>query len=532
MSASAAGSVRLALLSIAFRSAGLPDDYAQARFVLWLQQKGYFAQVKHYIEGQGETLAGELSNLYVSPLIADGLLLAYPDFAGKASEARGLIKAQFPKKDDISDDEMLSTLEAVLELQQATPGRLPLTLLIFDELQQFIGGDSARTLQVQEVVQACTSRFQSRLLFIGTGQSALQSNPQLSKLTARFTVKVVLEESDVDRVVRQVVLRKKQNEIPQLQTTLESVRGEIDRHLAGSRIGPVSQDAEVLTPDYPLLPTRRRFWERVLKAIDIAGTAGQLRTQLRMVHEANRMVAEASLGTVVPADLIFEQQEASMQQSGVLQHDLATMIKQMEDGSSDGKLRARLCRLIFLIGKLPNDGPNATGLKATSETLADLMIDDLKTGSASLRQRIPDLLQNLVERGTLLQIESEYRLQTRESADWEEDFRRRLASARADDARMSSERSEILKKAVTDAVRGIALVQGNSRVPRKYRLEFGPDLPRIEGESIPVWVQDEWSTSERSLREAAQMANVDSPLVFVLIRKRDADELRENMAAC
>ena len=531
LSASAAGSVRLALLSIAFRSAGLPDDYAQAKFVLWLRQMGYYPQVKQYVETQGASLADELSNLYVSPLIADGLLLAYPGFADKASEARGLIKAQFPRKNDISDDEMLVTLENVLELQQSNAGRLPLTLLVFDELQQFIGDDQDRTTQVQEVVQACTSRFQSRLLFIGTGQSALQSNPLLSKLQARFTVKVTLEDSDVERVVRQVVLRKNPSELPKLQATLDSVRGEIDRHLVGSLIGPISQDAEVLGPDYPLLPTRRRFWERVLKAIDTAGTSAQLRTQLRMVHESNRMVANLELGTVVPADLIYEQQATSMRQSGVLQRDMEAMIQQMDDGTPDGKLRARLCRMIFLIGKLPTEGPNATGLKASAETLADLMVDDLKTGSTALRQRIPALLLGLVERGTLLQIDFEYRLQTRESADWDEEFRRRLAAARADEARMASERSEILKKAVTDALRAISLVQGSSRVARKYRVEYGPELPRVDGESIPVWLQDEWATSEKTLREAAQNAGTDSPLVFALIPRREADELRENLAA-
>lgn len=530
LSASASGSVRIALLAIAFRSAGLPDNYAQAKFVLWLYQKGYYNQVVEYIESQNSTLNEELSNLYVSPLIADGLLIAYPGFATSPADARGLIKETFPNKNDISDDDMIATLEDVLERQEVTPGRLPLTLLVFDELQQFIGNDAERTLQVQQVVEACSTRLGGRLLFVGTGQAALQNNPQLSRLQARFTVNVMLEDSDVERVVRQVVLRKKPSVVPQLQTTINAVRGEVDRHLAGSKIGPVVQDADVLIPDYPLLPTRRRFWERVLRAIDTAGTSAQLRTQLRIVHESNRLVADLDAGTVVPADVIFEQQEASMLQSSVLHRELSTTIKQMDDGTPDGKLRARLCRLIFLIGKLPSEGPSATGLKATTDILADLMVDNLMVGSSALRQRIPDLLQGLVERGVLLQIDHEYRLQTRESADWEEDYRRRLATVRSEDARLSSERAEALKKAISEALHGVSLIQGNSRVPRRYRLEFGPDMPRLDGDSLIVWVQDEWSTSERVMRDAAQRAGVDSPLVFVLIPKRDSDDLIEQMS--
>ena len=69
----------------------------------------------------------------------------------------------------------------------------------------------------------------------------------------------------MERVVRQVVLRKKPATEPQLKTALEKVSGEIDRHLAGSRIGPTADDKAVLVSDYPLLPTRRRFWERTLR---------------------------------------------------------------------------------------------------------------------------------------------------------------------------------------------------------------------------------------------------------------------------
>ena len=134
---SASGSVRLALLAIAFRSAGLPEDYAQARFVIWLRQQGYFQTVNEYVEKQGFTLADELQNMYVSPHIANGLLTAYPDFANNAKDAHNLIRTQFARVDDISDSELISSLEYVLELQQTIPGRLPLTSAGFRRITSF-----------------------------------------------------------------------------------------------------------------------------------------------------------------------------------------------------------------------------------------------------------------------------------------------------------------------------------------------------------------------------------------------------------
>jgi len=531
LGASAGSNVRLALLAITFRSIGLPDKYPLARFVLWLRQNGLYEAVREGVESRGKAFDREITNLYVSPVIAASLLDAYPDFASSPAEARSLLKAQYPNVDDISDDEFLQTLEYVLELQSDTPGKLPLTLLIFDELQQFLGEDAGRTLQVQTVVEACSARFGSRLLFVGTGQAALQATPQLSKLQGRFTVRVMLSDTDVDRVVREVVLRKAPDKVPTLKGVLENARGEIDRHLGGTRIAPTGADNQYLVADYPLLPTRRRFWENTLRAIDPGGVEGQLRTQLRMVHEATRDVADRPVGTVVPADVIYDQQKASMLQSGVLLPDLSAIIERQNDGTPEGELRSRLCATIFLIGKLPTEGAAATGLQAKANTLADLLVQDLPAGSASLRQRIPVLLQDLVEAGTLMLIGDEYRLQTPEGAEWEGDYRRRYARIRADDSRIASDRTTELRNATAAALKGITLTQGTTKTPRKFDLHFGIEAPKADTGAVPVWVRDEWSVSEKTVREEAQAAGTESPIVFVLLPRRESDALRDALAS-
>ena len=42
--------VRLALLSIVFKSTGLPEQYHLARFALWLKSEGYYDKVKQQLE--------------------------------------------------------------------------------------------------------------------------------------------------------------------------------------------------------------------------------------------------------------------------------------------------------------------------------------------------------------------------------------------------------------------------------------------------------------------------------------------------
>ena len=525
-----ADSVRLAMLSIAFRGAGLPSQYAPARFVTWLRKKGIYDAVLSGIESQGETLAVELNNLYVSPVLGKAVLAACPDLGATPKDVLAQIRAQFPQQNQITEAEMLQALDDVLALQTKVRGKWPLTLLVFDELQQSIGSDNDRTLQVQNIVQACSSRFGSSLLFVGTGQAALEATPQLSKLQDRFTVRVTLSDKDVQQVIREVVLRKAPNQVAALNAVLEAASGEINRHLGGTKIAPIMADRDDLAPDYPLLPSRRRFWERLLRAIDRPGTAAQLRTQLRIVHEASRSVADAPVGSVVPADIVYEQQNSSMLQSGVLLPEVAASIAEQNDGTADGALRSRLCALIFLIGELPTEGVMATGLAATAESLADLLVEDLPAGSAGLRQRIPTLLQQLVDGGLLMLVGGEYRLQTRESAEWERDRRARYQKIANDAMRLASDRLSEFRRAVGNTLKNVKLIQGASKAPRKFDLHFGLEAPPSGTDSVPVWVRDEWSVSEKTVREDAQAAGTDSPVVFVLLPRRDADTLNAALA--
>jgi hypothetical protein len=526
-----ARSVRLAFLSILFRSARLPDLYAPARFVMWLRQNSYYDAVSTGVAERGRDFNKELSNMYVSPALAETLLAAYPGFAASPAEARSLLKAQFPVTDDISDDELLRAMDDVFSLQSSTPGRHPLTLLIFDELQQFIGEDSNRALAVQNIVEACSSRFGSRLLFVGTGQAAVTATPILSKLQGRFTVRVMLSDTDVERVVREVVLRKRPDRQAELSAVLDNARGEIDRHLAGTRIGRRAEDAAELVPDYPLLPVRRRFWESVLRGVDPSGTGGQLRTQLRIVHEAAGDVAREPLGTVVAGDYIYEQLRSNMLQSSVLLRDVDATISRLAQEGEDGKLKARLCQLIFLISKLPSEGIAATGVQATANALADLLVQDLPAGSAGLRQRIPGMLQELVEKGTLMLVGEEYRLQTRESAEWEGDFRNRYARIHADDSRIASDRTTELRKIISEALKGVSVTQGVNKTPRRFELSFGLDQPVVETSAVPIWVRDEWLVSERAVREDAQREGVESPIVFVFLPRQNAEALKAALAS-
>ena len=527
LGAGAGDSVRLALLGIVFKSADLPEGYPQARFCIWLKKNSIYEQVCAAVEAEGRDFRRELNDMYVSPLIAKGLLAADPNFAGNEKDARAALRTQFPKPKDITTDEFVTALQDAL----APDGEMPCTVIILDEVQQYIGDDSSRSYVVQEVVEACSKRFGDRLLFLGTGQTALSGTPALQRLQGRFTVNVELSDTDVETVTRRVVLAKRSDRVNDVKATLDGNAGELDRHLVGTKIGPRSEDKSVLVEDYPLLPVRRRFWEHALRAVDRAGTAGQLRTQLRIVYDAIQRTADDPLGTVVPADFLFEEISANLLQSGVLLREVNETIASQDDGSPDGRLKSRLCALVFLIRKLPREAGVDIGVRATAEVLADLLVKDLAKDGASLRGQLPKLLDELVAAGTLMKLDDEYSLQTRESSEWEAEFRNRQTKLVNDPTRMSSKRAQLLGAAVQDSIGSVKLLHGQCKEPRKLALHFGAEPPQGTAHVIPVWIRDGWGVDEKSVIADARAAGPDSPIIHVFVPKSRADALARVVAA-
>lgn len=527
LGAGTSDSVRLALLSIIFRSIGLPEEYPIASFVMWLKNNGMYEPVRSTVEGKDRDWLKELRAMYVSPVLAEALLKADSSFAPSPAEAKSLLRTQFPVVRDVSNTEMPAAIRDALSVED----ELPCTLIVLDEVQQYIGENSDRSYAVQEVTEACCKTLGSRILFIGTGQNALTDTSYLQKLMGRFTVSVSLSDTDVETVTRKMVLAKKPDKEKPIREMLSTNSGEISRHLTGTRIEQRTEDQQIIVADYPLLPVRRRFWEKVLRAVDKGGTAGQLRTQLKIVYEAVRDTADAPLGTVIPGDYLYDQIATSMLQSGELLREIDEIIRKQRDGSDDGLLRSRLCALIFFINKLSREPGSDIGVRATQDMLADLLVEDLTSGSAELRRRIPELLNGLVDRGELMQVDSEYRLQTRESSAWDATYKKNEAAILNDAGRVADLRSDLFRDEVGEQLRGLKLVHGKSKVPRKIDTLFGDDAPTPSGQTVPVWIRDGWNVNERTVLSEARAAGTESPTITVYIQRRAHEELKKAIAS-
>ena len=518
--------VRMAFLQLVFRAKGLPESLAGAKFVIWLHEKQLFDPVTKYLKGRKLDPERELRNFQVSPHVAEALVAAVASY-GSPQNAQAAMRSQFPTGTSPTMEETLDLIRSIF----GAGGDLPCTLLVIDEIQQFIGDKLQRAMDVQEIAEHCCRDLRSRLLLVGTGQSALTGTASLSRLQARFTVKVPLSDTDVENVIRKTVLMKKPERVGDIGKMIDDHQGEISRHLQSTRLAATAADHDAYAADYPLLPTRRRFWERVLRNVDASGTTAQLRTQLRIVFDAARESADKDLGHVAPADFIYDQVASDLLNTGVLQREYHEIIMGLRDSTPAGLLKSRLCALVFLVGQLPRTPGADDGVRATAETLADLLVSDLRKEGDSLRQQIPKLLDELVAQGKVMQVGNEYCLQTREGANWNHDFNSRRTRVLNDEARLSTAREEMLAKAAELALRSLQVVHGSSRQSRELAMELTAARPQQPAQKLALWMRHGWAEQEKAVTGDARAAGAENPMLFGFLPRVAHDDMRNGLAS-
>lgn len=522
---SGAGAVRLRLLGIVFNCLGIPEKISPAKLWLDLRDEGVLDEVTKPIISANKKPSEEFDKFYTSKIIQEAYLKTHPDL-GTIKNVSEALRSQYPVNvPDISVTEMVQLLRKALSVGK----KLPLTLIVLDEVQQFINSNADISNDVQEAVEACSKELDGRVLFVGTGQAALSGTPALQKLMGRFTTKVHLKDNDVEKVVRTVVLQKRDESKKSIQEITEKYSGEITRQLKSTKLATKPEDEHSYIADYPILPVRRRFWERLLHSLDSTGTMAQMRTQLRVTHEACRHIANKPIGTVIPGDFLYDQLSVDLIQSGEIQKRFSEIIEEQKK-KPEGALRGSLCSLVYLINKLPRDPGIDDGVRADVDHLADLLVDDLKQGTTELRQHLPVLLKELVNENVLMEVDGEFRLQTPEGSAWVSEFQKRKSSISQNESQIAAKRSSILSEAVEASFGKLEVIQGNAKIMRKAVIHQSQESPSNQS-GLVIWVRDGFQESDSSVIKDIQKRNVDDATLHVFIPKFRQDELKRTLVA-
>lgn len=516
--------IRYSFLQIFLNSLGLPQQYHHFKFVHWLKKEGIYDGVEAIIDSKGKVLKKEIENIFVSTSLANAVLQLKPELAENEAKLLDLFNSQFSKTETIGREDFVKTIrEEILSLSFGD--KIPCTLIILDEVQQFIGQDSNLAFDVQLLAEDLCSRFEGKFLLVGTGQNALTDTPILQKLMARFRVPVQLTNTDIQTVIRKTILDKKATAIAPLNAKLDAVSGEISRNLQGTVFGYLTEDKNTLAADYPLLPSTRKFWYKVLQVVDVAGTSGQLRNQLRLIDDSLKTIAEKEMGAVVPADFIFTQTRADLIQAGLLLNDTSNLIQGKKAQGGDSEIEGRILSAVFLLDQITSNISD-TGLKSNENTIADLLIDNLNTNSDAFRTKVKALIKKLVDEKVLMPISDEYKLQTKIGAEWEQEFTKQYIKLNnSGDDQIQELRREKIITHFKEKTRGISVTQGTSRMVRDFELWDKDTMPNTE-HKLNLWIRDGWFENETSVENEIRAAGNNAPLSYVFVKKFRDPELR------
>ena len=514
--------IRYSFLQLFLNKLGLPAQYHHFKFVYWAKQEGIYDDLKSLIEAQGKSFKQEYENLFVSSTLAKAVLELRPEFAENEGKVKENFKANFRRIESISREQFIECIRFEI-LPLFFGKKIPLTIIVLDEIQQFIGTDSDKSIDVQNLAQDICSNFDGKFLLIGTGQNALSETSLLQRLQDRFTVKVSLSDTDVETVTRKTVLEKKPSVIKKLENTLEGALGEISRNLSGTDFGYLSSDHSVLVADYPILPSTRKFWKKVLQVVDTAGTSGQLRSQLRIVDDSIKKVAGKEVGNVVPADIIFEQKQAQLLQNALLLNDINNLIVGKKSKGGDSVLEGRILSIIFLIEQLPKDGP-ASRIKSNETTIAELLLENILESSDKFRTKIKELIKKMVDEKVLMVVKDEFKLQTKIGAEWEKEYITQAVKLNnSGDDLIQGLRNEKINSFFKDKTKAINILHGTSKQKRDFEIWDKTERP-IMSNKLNVWIRDGWNENESTVINEIREEGADAPLAYAYVKKfRDQD---------
>ena len=496
-----------ATIGIVLRAVGLPSDLRAAQVAFWLADLGILDSVSASL---GETFDTDIRNFILSPRFATAVLEAKPGLAGSTKELRDQLLSQFPEPPAVTVDLLETMVRRALMLGRA---ELPLTIIALDEVQQFIRQDPSLTLKIQTMAERLASRFDGRVLLVATGQQALSDVQDLQKLLDRFPVQVALGEADVDSVIRKTVLRKNTNSEEPIRAMLNANAGEISRHLGGSRLAHTVHDDDEAVLDWPLLPSRRRVWEHILRELDRTGLGGTLRGQLKTTLDAARTYGNRPLGHAVPVDFLYGRFSTEAYNAGILPSETRNRIETLQGGPETDQLKARILMLVYMLGRIATDA-DQHGVRAKAESIADLLVVDL-AGEDDLRGKVPELLQELQADGAAIEVGGEWRLQTKESAEWEAAYRSEEKAVLADQSGMTRIRRELLEEEIETSLAGaVSVTHGSSSQQRRIR-RLRPD-EKAPSDGIPLRLRNGWSEDLTSVEKEIAAASTSDPSVHLL----------------
>ena len=278
-------------------------------------------------------------------------------------------------------------------------------VFLVDEVGQFIGTDTHLMLNLQTITEELGTVCMGRAWVVVTSQEDIDAvlgemqgtrANNFSKIQGRFRTRLSLSSANVDEVIQERLLAKREEVRADLETEYVKQGDILKNQLSFKDIGttfPQFRDADDFVRNYPFAPYQFKLVQKIFESIRKAGATGLHlaqgeRSLLDAFQQAGQAVSNMEVGILVPLYRFYPSIES------FLDTTVKLTISQARDNASLEDFDARLLEVLFLIRYVDE-------LKGNVDNLVTLCLDQIDADRLALRKTIEASLQRL-ERETLV----------------------------------------------------------------------------------------------------------------------------------
>ncbi|EKD47048.1 MAG: hypothetical protein ACD_66C00245G0003 [uncultured bacterium] len=332
-------------------------------------------------------------------------------------------------------------------------------IFMVDEVGQYVGNDSEKMLNLQDIVENLGKTCQGKAWIVVTSQEDIDKAigeikqsmaNDFSKIIGRFHTKIKLSSTNSDEVIKKRVLNKTPASSKEL-VSLYNEKDSILKNIFSFTQEGATQDFYAGVHDfmlsYPFGAYQFTMLQKVYSNIRQIGATGKHlssgeRSMLGGFQEAAQSVADKNIGQIVPFYQFYECID------NYLDTSVRNSIIEASKTSTLNDFDVKLLKLLFLIKNLEKEIPPSV------DNLATLCVDHIDVDKLQLKKQIQDSLYRLDKENHVQRDGDKYYFLTNE----EQEINREIKKA---EIKANSQSDFLLKTIFSDIIK----TQGKYRYP-------------------------------------------------------------------
>lgn len=393
------------LLSEFYRHIGLAENFVVARVERRLQQRKLLDKLAEAYEATfgvaWQSPDGRDDLMTVRRRLAEVLPKVDPTEYPTEREAKNALTDMF-RHEKITAEGIADELVAWVDAQKPVGGKVQHLVFVIDEMGTFIGDSQDRISELNSLAEMIGNKGKGKVWLIVTSQQDLEKvvdrtnfQPALvGRLNARFELKPHLISDEINKVVSERILKKHPSEEAPLRALYTKHEGHIAQlaDLKASRRLDMATERSFVDA-YPFLPHQIRLAQDIFEALSGFRISGGVRSMIAVVMETLQDLADEELGVIASFDQVFDAVENDLLSQEYLGASGVGAIYDSDERVPGTPLQAsRVLKVLWLLQKI-------TWVPRVPETLAKLLVRDLTTEIAPLREKVEQTLTALQEAG-------------------------------------------------------------------------------------------------------------------------------------